>query len=70
MTTPVSAFGPRLALLRQQRGLSISQLSEKAGLHCELIRKIEQGHRAHPRIDTVVKLADALGVTLDELTRG
>jgi transcriptional regulator with XRE-family HTH domain len=52
---------------RIKRGWTQVQLAEKAGLHYMLVTKIEQGVSNEPTIKTMIKLANALGVTLDEL---
>lgn len=57
---------PRLQELRERRLLSKSELSQMAGVRIETITRLEGGEGgAWPR--TVRKLADALGVSYDEL---
>ena len=53
--------------LRKKAGWSQQKLAEKTGLSYSVVTKIEQGAAKQPTIQTVVKIADALGVTLDEL---
>jgi len=48
-------------------GWSQQRLAEKAGLSCTVITKIEQGVAKRPSIQTMMKLADAFGISLDEL---
>ena len=43
------------------------KLAEKANLAFNTITKIEQGLAEHPNLKTLIKLADVLGVGLDEL---
>jgi len=57
----------KLKELRKQAGLSQQKLAEKAGLSYNAITKLEQGAAKQPTIQTVIKLADAFGVSLDEL---
>ena len=57
----------RLKELRKKSGWSQQKLAEKAGLSYNAITKIEQGSAKQPTIQTMIKLADAFGVTLDEL---
>lgn len=57
----------RLKQLRKKAGWSQQKLAEKAGLSYNVITKIEQGIAKRPSIQTMVKLADALGISLDEL---
>lgn len=57
----------RLKELRRGVGWSQQKLAEKAGLSYNAITKIEQGAAKRPTIQTMVKIADAFGVSLDEL---
>lgn len=57
----------RLKELRKKAGWSQQKLAEKAGLSYNTITKIEQGVAIMPTIQTIVKIADALGISLDEL---
>ena len=59
-------FGKRLALLRKKTGYSLRALAKETGISHRMIAYYEiQGGRAPA--DVVVKLADALNVTTDEL---
>lgn len=58
-------FGQRLKSLREQAGLSPSDLAGRAGLHQSHVYDLENGRRPNPGWDTVQKLAEALGVTPD-----
>ncbi len=51
---------------RKWRGLSQTQLAEKAGLTQAQIARIENGNTV-PRADTLLKLSAALGVSADLL---
>lgn len=53
--------------LRTEKRLSIRALSELADVPQRTIEDIERFDRC--KVDTAIKLADALGVTLDELCR-
>lgn len=53
---------------RLKLGLSQKKLASNAGLVITAITKIEQGISTQPTIQTVVKIADALNISLDELT--
>ena len=48
-------------------GISQDVLSKKTDLAFHTIAKIESGVTADPRIETVKKIADALGVSLNDL---
>lgn len=57
----------RLKELRKERNWTQQKLAEKARLSFNAVTKIEQGVAAHPTLKTLLKLADALDVSLDEL---
>lgn len=56
-----------LAKLRKQKGWSQEKLAVESGISYNTIIKIERGGIENPKIETVIKLADALGVSIDEL---
>ena len=59
-------FGNRLFQLRKKAGLSQARLGEKVSVSNKAVSKWENG-LAKPGLDIVHKLADVLGVTVDEL---
>jgi transcriptional regulator with XRE-family HTH domain len=60
------SMGATLQRLRQGAGLSQPALARAAGIPVGTLRNWEQDLRV-PRLDVAVKLANALGCTLDEL---
>jgi transcriptional regulator with XRE-family HTH domain len=62
--------GRRLGgILRQARGAaSLGQVASAAGVSVETLRKIETGRIPTPAFFTVVALADALGLSLADLS--
>ena len=62
-------FGGRLRGARERRGLTQSQFAELVGLYPSQISNYENGEKV-PEGETMVMLADALEVSLDELARG
>lgn len=56
-----------LRKIRTDQGLSVPKLVELSGVPRRTIQEIE--NRDDCRVSTAIKLADALGVTLDELCR-
>lgn len=60
------SFGERLQALREQRGLTQSELGKRAGMAAASVSHFETGQRS-PSLDSLVKLADALEVTTDAL---
>lgn len=59
-------FPDTLRELRKSRGLTQVRLSELLEVSPRVYNRWENGSAA-PRLDTLVKIADILGVTLDEL---
>lgn len=55
-----------LKALRDDRGLTQTQLAEKAGLGINQVSRIERG-RSKPELDTIKRLSLALNCTTDEL---
>lgn len=62
-------FGENLQRLRRTARLSQERLSALAALHRTEIGLLERGERV-PRVDTAVRLAAALSVTVSELVDG
>ena len=60
-------LGKRIKELRKKAGWSQQKLAEQAGLSYNAITKIEQGAAKQPTIQTIVKIADAFRISLDEL---
>ena len=65
------ALGDRIRQLREERGMSQEALARAAGLSVGVVTKLERtkGRQQDVRLGTAVALADALGVTVDELIR-
>jgi XRE family transcriptional regulator, regulator of sulfur utilization len=58
--------GAALAALRQQRSLSLDEVSRQAGVSKSMLSQIERG-QANPTVAVVWRLATAFGVPLGEL---
>jgi len=63
------AFGARLKDLRKQRSWSQKELAAKVEIRFQQLNKYESGLNIPPA-EMLVKLADALGVTVDYLLTG
>ena len=59
-------FAQRLKELRTKRNLTQTRLAELMGISPRVYSRWETGDGT-PHFDTIVRLADTLGVTLDEL---
>ncbi|MGW2054574.1 helix-turn-helix domain-containing protein [Streptomyces sp. NPDC001840] len=62
-----STIGDRVRSLREFRDVTQEQLAERAGVHVDTIRKLEQNVRQSARINTLRALARALDVQLERL---
>ncbi|MFE9258153.1 helix-turn-helix domain-containing protein [Streptomyces sp. NPDC006879] len=71
LTPQEHARGERLGrLLRDARGSrSMADVAACAGLSPETLRKIETGRAPTPAFFTVAALAEALGLSMDDLVR-
>lgn len=70
----LEGFGVRLKLMREQKGFSQERLAELVGVSLSSLRAYEKivndSSRNKPPIDTIIKIADTLDVSLDYLCRG
>lgn len=62
-------FGARLKRLRKQKGWAQKELVGQVGIRFQQLNKYESGLNIPPA-EMLVKLADALGVTVDHLLTG
>ena len=67
--TPEERFASNLRLLREGRELSQEDLAWRAKIHRSQISPIENG-QCSPQFLTLIRLAGALGVTLNDLATG
>lgn len=56
-----------LAKLRKEKGWSQEKLAQESKISYNTLIKIERNGIKNPKIETIVKLANALNVKLDEL---
>ena len=69
MSKTIPIVAKNIKRLRKDKGLSQDKLSRLADVAHATIIKIESGGIKSPTIDTVQKIANALGVSLDTLTK-
>ncbi|MFD8865988.1 helix-turn-helix domain-containing protein [Streptomyces sp. NPDC059590] len=62
------AVGDRIRELRTWRNLTQEKLADRAGMDRQAVNRIELGHQA-PGLDRLIRIADALDVSLTELVR-
>ncbi len=56
-----------LTKIRKEKSWSQEKLSREAGISYNTLIKIERNGIENPKIETVIKLAEALDVSIDEL---
>ena len=61
-------LGLKIHNIREERGITTTQLAEQLGCALQTVYRWESGTRL-PDIPTLMKIAQVLGVSLDELTR-
>lgn len=62
-------FGENLVRCRKRADVSQEELSFRASIHRTEVSLLERGQRM-PRVDTALRLAGSLGVSLDDLVAG
>ena len=62
-------FGAALAALRKERGMTQLELAEKMGVTDKAVSKWERD-LSLPDVNTIPKLAELFGLTVDELMQG
>jgi transcriptional regulator with XRE-family HTH domain len=60
--------GAQIRRVREHHNLTQQQVCERSGIDIATYSRIEQGH-ASPLLDTLIRIADAIGVELAELVR-
>ena len=60
------AFGRRLAAFREKKGITQAELGNRTGLTASWVCHYERGSRS-PNLENLVRLADALDLTVGEL---
>ncbi|MGI8420204.1 MAG: helix-turn-helix domain-containing protein [Candidatus Levyibacteriota bacterium] len=65
----IENIGDKIKLLRNKQGLTQDELARKSDLPYTTLTKIESNVITKPSIQTVVKIASGLGVTIDNLMK-
>ncbi len=69
MTNNLTLLAKNIKKYRNKLGISQDKLSKLANITLHTLTKIESGATADPRIETVNRIANALGVSLDDLMK-
>ncbi len=62
-------LGELIAIARECKGWSLRDLERETGISNALISQIENGHVKDPGFSTVIKLVDALGLSLERVAK-
>ena len=65
----MSTIGKNIKRYRQDKGLSQDKLSKLADLSLNTVVKIELDESPKPTIETIQRIAKALGVSVDDLLK-
>jgi len=57
----------KIKTLRKKKDWTQQELAQNTGLYFNVITKIEQGVIQYPNLKTLLKIADAFGISLDDL---
>ena len=63
----MSTLGKQIQAVRKQLQLSQIQLEQRSGIKREYISRLERGKLKNPTINTLNKIAQGLGIPLEEL---
>jgi len=63
----LSTIAKNIRQYRKEKNLSQDRLSKEAGVAYNTIVKIESGENPNPTIDTLERIAKALGVSIEKL---
>jgi len=69
MSKEISTIAKNIKKYRGKMGISQDKLSKLASITLHTITKIESGATPDPRIETVRKIANALGIGVDDLLK-
>ncbi|MDF2920395.1 MAG: family transcriptional regulator [Microbacterium sp.] len=64
--TGLDQIGPRLRAARQERGLTLEELAERAGMSTSTLSRLESGKR-QANLELLVPLTRQLGIRIDDL---
>ena len=65
----MSTIGKNIKRYRQDKGLSQDKLSKLADLSLNTVVKMELDESPNPTIETIQRIAKALGVSVDDLLK-
>ncbi len=63
----ITNLAESLKRLRKAHGLTQQKLAQEAGVSLIVVTKVEQGFTKDPAMSSLVKIADVMGISIDEL---
>ena len=69
MANNKSVIAENIKKYRKKKGITQDKLSKMADITYNTIIKIESGATCNPRVETLKQIADALGVSIDDLMK-
>lgn len=60
-------MGIRIKEVREEKKMSVAELAEKSGISRQQIYNLESDKENDPKLSTLLKIAEAMGVTLDTI---
>ena len=69
MANNKSIIAENIKKYRKKKGITQDKLSKLADVTYNTIIKIESGATYNPRVETLKQIADALGVSIDDLIK-
>lgn len=69
MSNEQSTISKNIKKYRKDLGITQDKLSKLANITYNTLIKIESGATYNPRVETLKQIADALGVSIDDLMR-
>ena len=69
MANNKSVIAENIKKYRKKRGITQDKLSKLADITYNTIIKIESGATYNPRVETLKQIANALGVSIDDLMK-
>ena len=65
--TEHNPFGRALGRFRESKGLTQTQLAQMCGMRQTQISQIEGGHNSNLKLETMLRICNALGAKIDEI---
>ena len=66
----IEILGKNIHNIRFKKNMSLKNLAQKAGISLSILRRFEAGEQSGLTLRHYVQIADALGVSLEEITKG